>query len=86
MGLNYKGNLLKVKLPSNISNQNIYYFLHKEIYKYLLDMHDPSPLVKVSEIIGFESMDSDLLLDYQISIGKGNLNKKTSFNCLEYVR
>lgn len=53
VGLNYKGNLLKVKLPSNISNQNIYYFLHKEIYKYLLDMHDPNPLVKVSEIIGF---------------------------------
>lgn len=30
-------------------------------------------------------MDSDLLLDYQISIGKGELTKKTSFNCLEFM-
>lgn len=30
-------------------------------------------------------MDSDLLLDYQISIGKGELTRKISFNCIEYI-
>ena len=48
-------------------------------------MRDPNPLLKTAEVIGFESIDSDLLLDYQISIGKGKLSRKTSFNCLEYV-
>ena len=36
-------------------------------------------------MVGFESMDADLLLDYQISLGKGTLTKKTSFNCLEFM-
>jgi serine/threonine protein kinase len=30
-------------------------------------------------------MDSDILLDFQMCIGKGTLTRKTSFNCLEYI-
>lgn len=45
-------------------------------------MHDSNPLLKTAQIVGFESVDADILLDYQISIGKGVLAKKTSFNCL----
>ncbi len=48
-------------------------------------MRDANPVLKTAQIIGFESVDHDILLDYQISIGQGILNKKTSFNCLEYL-
>jgi serine/threonine protein kinase len=48
-------------------------------------MRDDNPILKTAQIIGFESIDQDLLLDYQVSIGQGILSKKTSFNCLEYV-
>lgn len=77
--------MLKVKLPTGIENKNLPYIFHKEIYQYLLNVHDSNPLLKTSQIVGFESMDEDLILDYQISIGKGILNKKTAFNCIEYV-
>lgn len=40
--------MLKVKLPTGISNNHLPYIFHKEIYKYLLDMHDPNPLLKTS--------------------------------------
>lgn len=42
-------------------------------------------MLKTAQVVGFESVDFNLLLDYQISIGKGILTDKTSFNCLEYV-
>ena len=45
-------------------------------------MRDSNPLLKTAQVVGFESIDQDLLLDYQISIGQGVLSKKTSFNCL----
>jgi hypothetical protein len=45
-------------------------------------MHDTNPLLKTAQVVGFESVDGDTLLDYQISIGKGVLSKKTCFNCL----
>ena len=45
-------------------------------------MQDTNPLLKTAEVIGFETVDGDLLLDYQISIGKGELTRKTSFNCI----
>lgn len=45
-------------------------------------MQDSNPLLKTAEVIGFETVDADLLLDYQISIGKGELTRKTSFNCI----
>lgn len=48
-------------------------------------MRDSNPLLKTAQIVGFESIDEDLLLDYQISIGQGTLSRKTSFNCLELV-
>lgn len=48
-------------------------------------MRDSNPLLKTAQVVGFESMDEDLILDYQISIGKGILTKKTVFNCVEYV-
>jgi len=48
-------------------------------------MRDSNPLLKTAQIIGFESIDQDILLDYQISIGQGVLSRKTSFNCIEYV-
>lgn len=48
-------------------------------------MRDENPLLKTAQIIGFESIDQDILLDYQVSIGQGVLSKKTSFNCLEYI-
>ena len=48
-------------------------------------MRDANPLLKTAQIVGFESIDQDLLLDYQISIGQGVLTRKTSFNCLEYI-
>ena len=66
-----EGILLKVKVPTGIENRYLPYVFHKEIYKYLLNMRDQNPLLKTAEIIGFETVDSDLLLDYQISIGKG---------------
>ncbi len=51
----------------------------------MLNIKDPNPLLKTAQVVGFESVDYDLLLDYQISIGKGEVKQKTSFNCLEYV-
>ena len=48
-------------------------------------MRDANPLLKTAQIIGFESIDQDILLDYQISIGQGVLTSKTSFNCIEYI-
>lgn len=45
-------------------------------------MKDSNPLLKTAQIIGFESIDQDILLDYKITIGQGILNRKTSFNCL----
>ena len=48
-------------------------------------MHDSNPLLKTAQVVGFECMDGDIILDYQISIGKGVLTKKTVFNCIEYV-
>lgn len=77
--------MIKVKVPTGIENAHLPYIFHKEIYKYLLNMRDPNPLLKTAEVVGFETVDSDLLLDYQISIGKGSLTRKTSFNCLEYI-
>ena len=47
-------------------------------------MRDSNPLLKTAQVVGFESIDQDLLLDYQISIGQGILSRKTSFNCIEY--
>lgn len=85
VSLNYKGHMLKVKLPTGIENKNLPYIFHKEIYQYLLNMHDSNPLMKTAQVVGFESMDEDLILDYKISIGKGILTKKTVFNCIEYV-
>lgn len=85
VSLNYKGHMLKVKLPTGIENKNLHYIFHKEIYQYLLNMRDSNPLLKTAHVVGFESMDDDLILDYQISIGKGILSKKTVFNCIEYV-
>lgn len=61
------------------------YIFHKEIYKFLLNTKDSNPLLKTAQVIGFETIDYNLLLDYQISIGKGVLTEKTSFNCLEFV-
>ena len=40
---------------------------------------------KTAQVVGFESIDQDILLDYQVSIGQGVLSRKTSFNCLEYM-
>ena len=85
VALNYRGMLLKVKLPTGIETKNLAYIFHQEIYRYLLNMRDDNPLLKTAQIIGFQSIDQDLLLDYQVSIGQGVLTKKTSFNCLEYV-
>ena len=48
-------------------------------------MRDSNPLLKTAQIVGFESIDQDILLDYQVSIGQGLLTRKTSFNCLEYM-
>lgn len=84
VGLNYRGSLLKVKLPTGILNKNIPYIFHQQIYRYLLNMRDSNPLLKTAQVVGFESIDQDLLLDYQISIGQGVLSRKTSFNCIEY--
>lgn len=85
IGLNYKSNIIKVKIPSGCPTEHLSYIFHKEIYKYLLNIKDPNPLLKTAQVVGFESVDYDLLLDYQISIGKGEVKQKTSFNCLEYV-
>lgn len=85
VGLNYRGTLLKVKLPTGIENKNLGYIFHQEIYRYLLNMKDSNPLLKTSLVVGFETIDEDLLLDYQISIGQGILSRKTAFNCLEYI-
>jgi hypothetical protein len=41
-----------------------------------------NPLLKTAQVIGFESVDQDLLLDYQITQGIGVFDKRTSFNCL----
>ena len=48
-------------------------------------MHDKNPLLKTAKVIGFESVDGDILLDYQIALGEGILTRKISFNCLEYL-
>jgi hypothetical protein len=48
-------------------------------------MRDSNPLLKTAQVIGFSSVDEDVILDYQISIKQGILSRKTSFNCLEYV-
>ena len=85
VGLNYKGNMIRVKLPTGINNSCLPYIFHKEIYKFLLTVKDSNPLLKTAQVVGFETVDLNLLLDYQISIGKGVLESKTSFNCLEYV-
>mgnify|MGYP001367828692 CR=1 FL=1 len=85
MALNYRGTLLKVKLPTGIETKNLPYIFHQEIYRYLLNMRDSNPVLKTAQIVGFESIDQDILLDYQISIGQGILARKTSFNCLEYI-
>ena len=85
VALNYRGTLLKVKLPTGILTKNLAYIFHQEIYRYLLNMRDSNPLLKTAQVVGFESIDQDLLLDYQISIGQGVLSKKTSFNCLQYI-
>lgn len=45
-------------------------------------MHDSNPLLKTAQIVGFESIDEDIILDYQISLGKGTLTRKTVFNCI----
>lgn len=84
--LNYKGNMIKVKLPTGINNSSLPYIFHKEIYKFLLNVKDSNPLLKTAQVVGFETVDANLLLDYQISIGKGVLSTKASFNCLEYVQ
>jgi hypothetical protein len=33
------------------------YIFHKEIYQYLLNMHDSNPLLKTAQVVAFESMD-----------------------------
>ena len=48
-------------------------------------MPDSNPILKTAQIVGFETIDQDILLDYQISIGQGILARKTSFNCLEFM-
>lgn len=48
-------------------------------------MHDKNPLLKTSKVIGFETVDGDILLDYQIALGEGVLTRKISFNCLEFM-
>jgi serum/glucocorticoid-regulated kinase 2 len=48
-------------------------------------MRDANPLLKTGQVMGFESIDQDILLDYQISLGQGVLGRNASFNCLEYV-
>ena len=48
-------------------------------------MRDSNPLLKTAQVVGFESIDHDVLLDFQISIGQGVLVRKASFNCLEFV-
>jgi serine/threonine protein kinase len=85
VGLNYRGTLLKVKLPTGIENKNLPYIFHQEIFRYLLNMRDSNPLLKTAQVVGFESIDHDVLLDFQISIGQGVLVRKASFNCLEFV-
>ncbi len=45
-------------------------------------MRDSNPVLKTAQVVGFESIDQDILLDYEISIGQGILCRKASFNCL----
>jgi hypothetical protein len=85
VALNYRGTLLKVKLPTGILTKNLPFIFHQEIYRYLLNMRDANPLLRTAQVVGFESIDQDLLLDYQISIGQGVLRGRASFNCLELV-
>ncbi len=85
VGLHYKGQLIKVKLPTGIHTKHLPYIFHREIYRYLLNVRDSNPLLRTAEVVGFESVDNDILLDYQISLGIGSITKKTSFNCLEYI-
>lgn len=85
INLNYKGNVIKVKVPTGVANSALPYIFHKEIYKFLLNIKDKNPLLKTAQVVGFETVDSNLLLDYQVSIGKGVLTAKASFNCLEFV-
>jgi hypothetical protein len=53
VALNYRGMLLKVKLPTGIETKNLAYIFHQEIYRYLLNMRDDNPLLKTAQIIGF---------------------------------
>lgn len=45
--------MLKVKLPTGIENKNLPYIFHKEIYQYLLNIHDSNPLLKTAQVVGF---------------------------------
>lgn len=74
-----------MKVPTGINNSCLPYIFHKEIFKFLLNTKDSNPLLKTAQVVGFETVDFNLLLDYQISIGKGILTEKTTFNCLEFV-
>jgi len=73
VGLNYRGSLIKVKVPTGVNNSSLPYIFHKELYKFLLNTKDSNPLLKTAQVVGFETADYNLLLDYQISIGKGVL-------------
>lgn len=53
VALNYRGTPLKVKLPTGIETKNLAYIFHQEIFRYLLNMRDASPLLKTAQIIGF---------------------------------
>lgn len=51
--LNYKGNMIKVKVPTAINNSCLPYIFHKEIYKFLLNVKDSNPLLKTAQVVGF---------------------------------
>jgi hypothetical protein len=53
VGLNYRGILLKVKLPTGIENKNLAFIFHQEIYRHLLNVKDSNPVLRVAQVVGF---------------------------------
>ena len=50
-----------------------------------MECNDPErALVETANVIGFYSSNGDILLDYRISEGLGNLDTSISLKCLKY--
>jgi hypothetical protein len=86
LGLHYKNRKLQVKLPLYVETKYLEYLFHQELYYFESSQSKAEAALETAKIVGFESVDGDILLDYRISLGNGILDRTVDFKCLRHKK